>query len=203
MPEGHNKGFVGEMDMRADPEIRANTPDAIKSTVSQSEMSDYLTFMVDNDLYAVQIMRVKEIIEYHGLTTVPMMPPFIRGVINLRGSVVPVVDLRVRFGNRPTDPTKKTCFVIVEVPAEKGWQEIGVVVDSVSEVLSIPGNEIEPPPTFGAKIRADFIDGMGKIDSGFVIILCVEKVLSVDELANINGFASQINNGSVLADTHL
>ncbi|MGP9833486.1 chemotaxis protein CheW [Marinobacter sp. NSM] len=162
-----------------------------KQQEKDSSVSDFLTFSVDEELFAIEIMKVKEILEYSALTSVPLMPPFIRGVINLRGSVVPVVDLKVRFGGDKNIPTKRTCFVIVEVPTDNGHQEIGIVVDTVSEVLSISSDNIEPPPSFGAKIRADFIQGMGKLNGSFVIILCVDKVLSVEELADINGFVSQ------------
>lgn len=154
-------------------------------------VSDFLTFSVDHELFAIEIMKVKEILEYSSLTTVPLMPTFIRGVINLRGSVVPVVDLKVRFGGDKNIPTKRTCFVIVEVPTDNGFQEIGILVDTVSEVLSISSDNVEPPPSFGAKIRTDFIQGMGKLNGSFVIILCVDKVLSVEELADISGFVSQ------------
>ncbi|KPQ28483.1 MAG: purine-binding chemotaxis protein CheW [Marinobacter excellens HL-55] len=162
-----------------------------KQQEKDSAVSDFLTFSVDEELFAIEIMKVKEILEYSSLTSVPLMPPFIRGVINLRGSVVPVVDLKVRFGGDKNTPTKRTCFVIVEVPTDNGYQEIGILVDTVSEVLSISSDNVEPPPSFGAKIRADFIQGMGKLNGSFVIILCVDKVLSVEELADINGFVSQ------------
>lgn len=145
--------------------------------------SQYLTFLLRNEMFAIGILNVKEILEYGMLTSVPMMPDFIRGVINLRGSVVPVVDLGARFGGKPCDIGKRTCIVIMEVSSEDGHQDIGVVVDSVSAVLDIPAGDIEPAPAFGARIRADFIDAMGKIDGKFVIILNVGKVLSVDELA--------------------
>lgn len=145
--------------------------------------SQYLTFLLRNEMFAIGILNVKEILEYGMLTSVPMMPDFIRGVINLRGSVVPVVDLGARFGGKPCDIGKRTCIVIMEVSNDDGHQDIGVVVDSVSAVLDIPAGDIEPAPAFGARIRADFIDAMGKIDGKFVIILNVGKVLSVDELA--------------------
>lgn len=145
--------------------------------------SQYLTFLLRNEMFAIGILNVKEILEYGMLTSVPMMPEFIRGVINLRGSVVPVVDLGARFGGKPCDIGKRTCIVIMEVSSDDGQQDIGVVVDSVSAVLDIPAGDVEPAPAFGARIRADFIDAMGKIDGKFVIILNVGKVLSVDELA--------------------
>ncbi len=116
-----------------------------------------------------------------------MMPAFIRGVINLRGSVVPVIDLAARFGGSQTEVGRRTCIVIVEVEDEDAKHDIGIMVDAVSEVLDIPGSEIEPPPSFGAKIRADFIFGMGKVAGKFVIILNINKVLSVEEIALLTG----------------
>ena len=149
--------------------------------------SQYLTFALGSEMFAVGILNVKEIIEYGNLTEIPMMPAFIRGVINLRGSVVPVIDLSARFGGRPTEVGKRTCIVIVEVQDEELRHDIGIMVDAVSEVLDIPDGEIEPPPTFGAKIRAEFILGMGKVQGKFVILLNIDKVLSVEEIAQITG----------------
>jgi purine-binding chemotaxis protein CheW len=148
----------------------------------------YLTFLLGGEMFALAILNVKEIIEYGNLTEIPMMPAFIRGVINLRGSVVPVIDLSARFGGKATEIGRRTCIVIVEMKgAESGdaGQDIGIIVDAVSEVLEIPRGEIEPPPTFGAKIRADFIAGMGKVSGKFVIILNVQRVLSVEEMAQL------------------
>ncbi len=149
----------------------------------RDEEGQFLTFLLDGEMFAIGILSIKEIIEHGQLTKVPMMPEFIRGVINLRGQVVPVVDLLVRFGRDSAVVGKRTCIVIIEVETEGERHDIGVVVDAVSEVLAIPAGEIEPPPSFGAKIRADFIHGMGKVNGKFVIILSVDKVLSVDELA--------------------
>ncbi|MBY0579128.1 MAG: chemotaxis protein CheW [Burkholderiales bacterium] len=150
-------------------------------SVNSAEPRQYLTFSLAGEMFAVGTLCVKEIIEYGQLTTVPMMPESIRGVINLRGAVVPVIDLGARFGGKQTEITKRTCIVILE--AGEDQQVIGVMVDAVSEVLEIPPSEIEPPPSFGAKIRTDFIQGMGKVDGKFVIILDVGKALSVDEIA--------------------
>lgn len=150
--------------------------------------AQYLTFSLSGEMFAVAILNVKEIIEFGSLTEIPMMPPFIRGVINLRGSVVPVIDLSARFGGKSTEVARRTCIVIVEVPdADDTRHDIGIIVDSVSEVLEIPSSEIEPPPSFGAKIRADFIFGMGKVNGKFVILLNIDKVLSVEEIATITG----------------
>ena len=153
------------------------------------EQRQYLTFSLGGEMFAIGILNIKEIIEYGSLTTVPMMPGFIRGVINLRGAVVPVVDLSARFGRQGTELTRKTCIVIIEVQNEGERQDVGVVVDAVSEVLDIPAGEIEPAPGFGARIRAEFIAGMGKVDGRFVIILNVDRVLSVDEMTALGQVA--------------
>ena len=156
-------------------------------TATVAEIAQYLTFQLSGEMYAVGILNVKEIIEYGQLTEIPMMPAFIRGVINLRGSVVPVIDLSARFGGHQTEASRRTCIVIIEIgSSEEGDNErhdIGIVVDAVSEVLEVSSADIEPAPSFGAKIRADFIEGMGKIAGKFVIILNIQKVLSVDEIA--------------------
>ncbi len=159
----------------------------VQVAVASQEQGQYLTFLLGGEMFAIGILGIKEIIEYGSLTTVPMMPEFIRGVINLRGAVVPVVDLSARFGRQSTEVTRRSCIVIIEAEAESEKHDVGVVVDSVSEVLEIPDAEIEPAPSFGAKIRSDFIHGMGKVGGKFVIILDADKVLSVDEMAMISG----------------
>jgi len=152
--------------------------------VVTEDQEQYLTFLLDGEMFAIGILHIKEIIEYGSLTDVPMMPGFIRGVINLRGSVVPVIDLAARFGRQRSEISRRTCVVIIEVTAEDdSRQDIGVVVDSVSEVLEIPRDHIEPPPAFGAKVKVEFILGMGKVDNHFIVILDVQKVLSLSEMA--------------------
>ena len=176
-----------------------NLPVAAKNNAREMEQDEgdegqYLTFSLGKEMFAIEILNIKEILEYGQLTTVPMMPDFISGVINLRGAVVPVVGLAARFGDKQSDITKRTCIVIIEVASDEGRQDIGVVVDTVSEVLEIPSSEIEPAPGFGAKIRADFIQGMGKVNGKFVIILNVNKVLSTDELSIVS---EAVNQGSI------
>ena len=164
------------------------------------EDHQYLTFLLGGEMFAIAILNIKEIIEYGSLTEVPMMPSFIRGVINLRGSVVPVVDLSSRFGRSRTEVSRRTCIVIIEVENGDEKHDIGVMVDSVSEVLEIPRSEIEPPPAFGAKIRVDFMAGMGKVAGKFVIILNANKVLSVDELSMLGeaaGTMSAVQNEAI------
>lgn len=153
------------------------------SDLMQMEVHQYLTFMLGQETFAVGILHIKEIIEYGELTTVPTMPSFIRGVINLRGAVVPVVDLGARFGGANSEVNRRTCIVIVEVAHADSQQVMGIMVDAVNEVLEIPSDQIEPAPAFGARIRADFIAGMGKVDGKFVVILDTNKVLSLEELA--------------------
>lgn len=150
--------------------------------VETQEHQQYLTFMLKGEVFAIGILVIKEIIEYGQLTEVPRMPGFVRGVINLRGAVVPVVDLAARFGKDSTVIGRRTCIVIIEVVNGEDTQVIGVMVDAVNAVLEIPPGDIEAAPNFGAKIRADFIQGMGKVEGKFVIMLNVDKVLSADEL---------------------
>ncbi|GHA80918.1 chemotaxis protein CheW [Cognatilysobacter bugurensis] len=164
-----------------------NAADA--SPASHDEAMQYLTFALGTEMFASDIRGIKEIIEYAGLTTVPMMPAFIRGVINLRGAVVPVIDLSVRFGRAPTMLTRRTCIVIMEAGSDDERQDIGVVVDAVSEVLEIAPSQIEPPPSFGARIRSEFISGMALLDAGFAIVLDVQRVLSVEEMAGLADLA--------------
>lgn len=168
----------------------------VNETSSVSTPQQYLTFLLHGELFGLAIKRVREIIEYGHITPVPMMPFFVRGVINLRGAVVPVIDLSVRFDKASSPVTRKTCIVIVEAGDGADGQIMGVIVDSVSEVLEIADEQIGPAPTFGTRIRADFIQGMGRLDEKFVILLNVDYVLSVDEMAalshlNVDGMAAE------------
>ena len=172
---------------------QANNLSVVAGQAKADEEQQYLTFLLSGEMFALGILNIKEIIEYGSLTEVPMMPKFIRGVIKLRGSVVPVVDLSARFGRKITEVSRRTCIVIIEVQNnDESKQDIGVMVDSVSEVLEIPRSEIEPPPAFGAKIRVDFIQGMGKVAGRFVIILDANKVLSIDELSMLGQAAGLV-----------
>ncbi|HMZ01311.1 MAG TPA: chemotaxis protein CheW [Thiobacillaceae bacterium] len=163
-----------------------------EAAAALAETCQYLTFTLGGEMYAVDTLSVKEIIEYGQVTAVPMMPACIRGVINLRGAVVPVIDLKARFGRPPTEVTRRTCIVITELGGEDEQQVVGIVVDTVSEVLEIPATEIEPPPAFGARIRTDFIRGMGKVKGGFVILLDLTAVLATEELARLSEMAQYL-----------
>lgn len=158
----------------------------LSTTVDEmNDQQQYLTFSLGEEMFAIGILTIREIIEYGQIAEVPMVPPFIRGVINLRGAVVPVIDLAVRFGRPPAAITKRTCIVIIEVEnVEAGAaQQMGIVVDAVSEVLEIAAADIEPAPEFGSRIRTDFISGMGKVGGRFVVMLDVDKILSLNEVA--------------------
>ncbi|QTN28969.1 chemotaxis protein CheW [Rhodoferax sp. AJA081-3] len=160
---------------------------AAATTSLPQEPTQYLTFMLGGEIYAIGILSIKEIIEYGGLTTVPMMPGAIRGVINLRGAVVPVMDLATRFGQPSSEITKRTCIVIVELEHDGEQHVIGVVVDSVNAVQEIAPGDVEPAPSFGMKIAPDLIAGMGKVNGKFVILLNIQQVLSISQLTNLQG----------------
>ena len=136
------------------------------------------------------MVQVREVLDICPITKVPGTPEFMKGVINVRGSVVPVMDLQVRFGQPVSPVTKRTCIVIVEVLGPEGQQVMGVVVDAVNEVLDIDASEIEPPPAFGARIRADVMAGMGKVRGKFVILLNVDRVLDLDDLQALSQASS-------------
>jgi purine-binding chemotaxis protein CheW len=150
---------------------------AVEPAPPVDEPLQYLTFLAAQEMYAVNTLSVREIIEYNQVTTVPMMPAFLRGVINLRGSVVPVVDLKARFGKGTTVLGSRTCIVILEAAKEGESQ--------VSEVIEILDIDIKPPPAFGNHIRTDFIRGMTKVRGEFVTLLQIEHVLCVDEMAGL------------------
>lgn len=154
-----------------------------ETTAAQEQQQQFLTFLVGGEPFAISILVIKEIIEYGHLTAVPLMPEFIRGVLNLRGHVLPVIDLAARFGRDKADVERRTCIVIIEMDNDGEKQDVGIVVDSVSEVMDIPASAIQPAPAFGAKIRVDFIQGMVEVDDRFIIILNVDRVLSLDEMA--------------------
>lgn len=160
--------------------VHENSPSVIK------ESEQYLTFLQQGEMFAIGILGIKEIMEYGNLTTVPLMPDFISGVINIRGAVIPVIDLSARFDREATLTTRKSCIVIIETINDNEKIDIGIIVDSVSEVLEILPADIEPAPHFGANIRADFISGMGKVNDKFVIILDISRVLSVDEMSSLS-----------------
>jgi len=142
----------------------------------------YLTFSIADEEYGIGILKIKEIIGMMPITSVPQTPEYVKGVINLRGKVIPVMDLRLKFCMEAIDYTERTCIIVVEIEGDSGAVLIGIVVDSVSEVLNIKGEEIEDPPTFGTKLNIDYILGMAKVDGGVKILLDINKVLSAEEI---------------------
>ena len=151
----------------------------------ESQIQQFLTFSLQQEMFGLSISPIKEIIEYDKVTTVPMVPTYVRGVINLRGNVVPVIDLPVRFGWTSSPISKRSCIVIVEVENNEERFDIGVVIDSVSEVLEIADENIGAAPSFGARVRTDFIAGMGRVDEDFIVLLNANKVLAIDELSQL------------------
>ena len=147
----------------------------------------YLAFGLGGESFAMDISFVKEVIHYGELTEIPLMPSFIRGVIHLRGAMVPVIDLSVRFGRALTGIERRSCVVILEVPRGEGLAVVGVIVEKVSEVLELADSEIDPPPSFGADPRAAFLSGVGRVGEGFVILLDVRHILSLEELSALPG----------------
>lgn len=157
-----------------------------RSSVTEArddQRGQFLAFTLGGETFAMDIRFIKEVIQYGSLTEIPLAPAFIRGVINLRGSVVPVIDLSARFGKPSTEVSRQTCIVILEVPHAEGELCIGVIVDHVSEVMDIGDSEIVSPPAFGNSIRSDFIFGIGKVAGSFLVLLNAERVLDIHELA--------------------
>lgn len=142
----------------------------------------YLTFSLADEEYGIGILKIREIIGMMPITSVPQTPGFVKGVINLRGKVIPVIDLRLRFGMDDIEYTERTCIIVVEILGETGTVEIGIVVDSVSEVLNIKDEEIEDTPSFGTKLETDYILGMAKMEGGVKILLDIDCVLNEEEM---------------------
>jgi len=156
---------------------------AVKAMVDRE--GKYLTFTMDKEEYGIGILKIKEIIGMMPITPVPRTPEHVKGVINLRGKVIPVVDLRLKFGMDAIDYTERTCTIVVEIEGSTGTVMMGIVVDSVSEVLNIKGEDIEDTPTFGTRLDTDYILGMAKMEGGVKILLDIDRVLSTQELENI------------------
>jgi len=152
------------------------------SVSSITETSQYLTFKLDEEVFALDISTVREVLDFTAVTKVPQTPDFMLGVINLRGSVVPVMDMRLKFGMTKTETTVNTCIIIAEVGIDGEATVLGALADSVQEVMDLDPHEIEPPPRIGTCLKTKFIKGMGKRDNQFVIILDIDKVFSADEL---------------------
>ena len=151
-----------------------------------TEVRQYLTFKLGEEVFGLDVGKVREILDFTTITKVPRTPEFMRGVINLRGSVVPVVDMRVKFGMSATEKTVNTCIIVTEVELEGDTTVLGALVDSVQEVFELEPSQIEPSPRIGTKLKTEFIKGMGKRDERFIILLDVDKAFSAEELSLVS-----------------
>jgi len=161
-------------------------PDDGMSLSSAGDMALYLTFSLGKDLFGIHVSRAREVIEYKQVFKIPRVPGYLKGVINLRGEVVPVIDLHSRFYNKVSDITTTTSIVIVEMDDDNRKISIGIIIDQVKAVTDLDENRIESVPEIGSKIRSDFIEGIGKVDDQFVILLNVKNILNIEELSDIN-----------------
>jgi purine-binding chemotaxis protein CheW len=152
-----------------------------------TDTRQYLTFKLGDEIFALDVAKVREILDFTAVTKVPMTPEFMRGVINLRGSVVPVIDMRLKFGMTKTEKTVNTCVVVVEVNLDNDTTVLGAIADSVQEVVELEPEQIEPAPKIGTRLRTEFIHGMGKHNEQFIMILNIDNVFTVDDLANVQG----------------
>jgi purine-binding chemotaxis protein CheW len=155
-----------------------------------TETVQYLTFKLADEIFALDVAKVREILEYTSITKVPQTPEFMRGVINLRGSVVPVIDMRLKFGMSTTEQTINTCIIVVEVTLDGDTTVLGALADSVQEVVEMEPELIEPAPHIGTRLNTDFIKGMGKHEDQFVMILDIDKVFSESEMASLQDAGS-------------
>ncbi len=146
----------------------------------------YLTFLLGEEEYGIEILKVQEIIQMQKVTTIPKAPTFVRGVINLRGKVIPVVELRAKFGMEEKEDTEKTCIIVVMIKVNDSFITMGIIIDEVKEVLDISEDSIEETPSFGASIETDFILGIGKVGENVKMLLDIDKVLSTAELTSIS-----------------
>lgn len=158
------------------------SPEIESRGMEESKEGKYLTFSLEDEEYGIGILKVKEIIGLMSITPVPQTPPYVKGVINLRGKVIPVIDLRLRFAMLEAEYSDRTCIIVVEMAAASGKIQVGIVVDAVSEVINIKGEEIEETPSFGSSLDTDYIMGMAKLDGGVKILLDIDRVLGGSEL---------------------
>jgi purine-binding chemotaxis protein CheW len=155
------------------------------STSEITETRQYLTFKLGNETFGIDVAKVREVLDFTSITEIPRTPNFMRGVINLRGSVVPVVDLRICFAMSKTERTRNTCIVVVEVQLEGEATVIGALADSVEEVIDLEPDQIQPAPEIGSQIRTDFIMGMGKREAQFIVILDIDRVFSAEDVSAV------------------
>lgn len=150
-----------------------------------TEVRQYLTFILEDELFAVDVIKVREVLDYTNITKIPRTPDYMRGVINLRGSVVPVLDLRLKFGMSKTENTINTCIIVMEVVTDTETIILGALADSVQEVFELEPDQIEPTPRIGTRFNAEFLKGMGKRDDKFLMILDIDKIFTFEELTEM------------------
>ncbi|QSV45637.1 chemotaxis protein CheW [Geobacter benzoatilyticus] len=161
------------------------------SVAAITETRQYLTFQLADEVFAVEVAKVREILEFTSITRVPQTPDFMRGVINLRGSVVPVMDMRLKFGLPETEKTVNTCIIVVEVDHEGETIIIGALADSVQEVFELEPDQVEPAPRIGTKLNTDFLLGMGKHDGQFIMILDIDRTFTGDEIVTAGAVSGE------------
>ncbi len=168
--------------------------------MSNHQIQQYLTFTIGDEVFALEISKVREVLDYTTITKVPRMPDFLRGVINLRGNVVPVVDMRLKLGMGAVDRTVDTCIVIVELDIDGDMTQMGALADSVKEVIDLDTANIAPPPKLGTRLKTEFIKGMGRQDDKFLIILDIDRIFSSEELTLVRESSEMLLPGSLKAD---
>jgi purine-binding chemotaxis protein CheW len=171
------------------PSTMLSEDQPITASQSDSRAGKYLTFQLAHEEFGIRVLKVREIMGLQEITAVPQTPLHIKGVINLRGKVVPVIDLRLKFGVPAADYTQRTCIIVTQVQGESGAILMGIVVDGVSEVVNLTGSEIEDTPDFGEQIAGQYLLGMAKVKGKVKILLDIDKVLSSQDFHNLNSFA--------------
>ena len=167
------------------------------STNNVDTTNQYLTFSLSDELYALEVSKVKEVLEYQAITRVPKTPDFMRGVINVRGGIVPIVDLRLKFGLPAQEQTVDTCIIVLEISIENETITVGTIADNVHEVVEIQPEEIEPTPKIGTRLDTDFIEGIGKNNDRFLVILNIDKILTSEEITSMADQAAQDTGSSI------
>lgn len=163
----------------------------MKETATTTQTTQYLTFRLGDELFGVDVGKAREVLDYTEVTHVPQMPDYMLGVINLRGSVVPVINLRRKFGMRNVEQTIDTCIIVIEIEVDGDVIVVGTLADAVQEVLDLNAAQIEPPPRLGTRLNTEFIKGMGNIDDQFLIILDIDRVFTAEEIAVFDGQAAE------------
>jgi purine-binding chemotaxis protein CheW len=175
------------------------TEPAGKAAAQAAQISQYLTFTLDGGRFAIDIERTREVLAFTSTTKVPRTPDFMRGVINLRGHVVPVIDLRLKFGLARTEKTVNTCVIILEVEVDGSAIILGALADSVQEVIELASDQLAPPPKIGTRINTDYIRGIGRRDDDFIMILDIDRVLTADDIRSATAQAGGSKEGSAVA----